>query len=75
MFCGRWRATVSTTTGTSRRAMSAPSGKHTTSSLEENQLRLESSFIFAFGDIMGPITPSALGGFTYASTFVDQETK
>ena len=66
MCCVRCKATALTTPATSRYAASAQLGK---------TYDIKQSFHLVLADLMGPMSPPALGGFQHVSKFVDQQTK
>ena len=74
MFFRNKRAMASSTTGTYRHVMSAPSVSEQQALLKQATYDVR-AFKLVTVDTMGPISPQALGGYNFVTKFVGQHTK
>ena len=75
MLSGECRAVESTKTETYRRVMSVLPVREQPAHPEQATYDLQHAFQLVTVDLMRPVIPAALGGYSYVTKFVDQHTK
>ena len=75
MLSGECRAVESTITETYRRVMSVLPVREQPAHPEQATYDLQHAFQLVTVDLMRPVIPAALGGYSYVTKFVDQHTK